>query len=847
MADRIKGIVVEIGGDTTKLSAAMKKVNSSIGSTKSQLKDVERLLKLDPKNTELLAQKHRLLGQAVGETKDKLKTLKEASEAAAKTRGNYDAFQAAFTPIQAEIDKTGDTLKALKKQMKEAAETEGPDSEKYKSLETQVKETEAKVKDLKAQGEACRKEFGNPVSTEQWEGLQREIFETEQQLKSLEDQAAHSNVLLNQISYFTGQAGDALHKAGGAVTDVGKKMLPATTAIVGVGTASVKTAADFDTAMSKVKALSGATESEYERLREAAKEAGKTTAFSASEAADALGFMALAGWNTNQSITALPAVLNLAAAAEMDLGAASDMVTDYLSAFGMGASEAAYFTDLLAYAQANSNTSAAQLGDAYKNCAASLNAAGQDVETVTSLLEAMANQGLKGGEAGTALSAIMRDITAKMDKGAISIGKTKIAVQDADGNFRDLTDILMDVAAATDGMGDAQRAAALSSTFTSDSMKGLNMIYNEGMDKVAGYEEALRGAGGTAQETADTMLDNLNGQLTTLSSQIEGVAINIGEVLMPYISDLVEKVSEAVDWFSNLDEGQQKMVMTIALVVAALGPAIMILGQVISAVGSISDGISWLAANPIALLIAVIVAVVALIATKGDEIQALLQKVDDFLQGVFLKDWTEVFGPGLGDILNGFFANLKNIWDSIKQIFDGIIDFIRGVFTGDWERAWTGVQEIFSGVFSGLATIVKAPLNGIIALLNGAISGINRLIGGLNGIGFKLPDWLGGGSFKINIPQIGKIPYLAKGGSLSGGSAIVGEAGPELLTVGNGRAVVQPLSGNYGHIESLLGDISGKLGGGQSGPIVIQVTLDGRIVGQAVYDYIGNRGRANGS
>lgn len=847
MADRIKGIVVEIGGDTQKLSAAMKKVNGDIGSTKSQLKDVERLLKLDPKNTELLAQKQRLLGQAVGKTKDKLKTLKEASEAAAKTRDQYDAFQAAFTPIQAEIDKTGDTLKALKKQMKETAETEGPDSDKYKSLETQAKETEAKVKELKAQGEACRKEFGNPVSTEQWEGLQREIFETEKQLKSLEDQAAHSNVVLNQISYFTGQAGDALHKAGGAVTDVGKKMLPATTAIAGVGVASVKTTADFDQAMSKVKALSGATESEYELLREAAKEWGETTAFSASEVADALGYMALAGWAPYQSIAALPGVLNLAAAAEMDLAAASDMVTDYLSAFNMSASEASYFADLLAYAQANSNTSAAQLGDAYKNCAASLNAASQDVETVTSLLEAMANQGLKGGEAGTVLSAIMRDITAKMDKGAISIGKTKIAVQDADGNFRDLTDILIDVAAATDGMGDAQRAAALSAVFTSDSQKGLNMIFNEGVENVAGYEEALRGAGGTAQETADTMLDNLNGQLTTLSSQIEGVAISIGEVLMSYISDLVEKVSEAVDWFSNLDEGQQKMVMTIALVVAALGPAIIVLGQIITAIGSISKGISWLAANPIALLIAAIVAVVALIATKGDEIQALLQKVDDFLQGVFLTDWTEVFGPGLGDILNGFFAALKNVWDSVKMILDGIIDFIRGAFTGDWERAWQGIATLFDGIWAALALGAKVPLNLIIGFLNKAISGINRLIGGLNGIGFKLPDWLGGSSFKINIPQIGKIPYLAKGGSLTGGSAIVGEAGPELLTVGSGRAVVQPLSGNYGHIESLLGDISGKLGGGQSGPIVIQVTLDGRIVGQAVYDYIGNRGRANGS
>ena len=192
-----------------------------------------------------------------------------------------------------------------------------------------------------------------------------------------------------------------------------------------------------------------------------------------------------------------------------------------------------------------------------------------------------------------------------------------------------------------------------------------------------------------------------------------------------------------------------------------------------------------------------IIALVALIATKGDEIQAILQKVDDFLQGIFAKDWTEIFGPVLGNILNGFFANVKNIWDSIKSIFDGVIDFIRGVFTGDWSRAWEGVKEIFSGVFKALVSIAKAPLNGIIALLNGAISGLNRMIDGLNRIQFTIPDWvpaLGGKTFGLNLRHISSIPYLAAGGILSKGSAIVGEAGPELLTMMGDRAVVQPLN-----------------------------------------------------
>ena len=200
------------------------------------------------------------------------------------------------------------------------------------------------------------------------------------------------------------------------------------------------------------------------------------------------------------------------------------------------------------------------------------------------------------------------------------------------------------------------------------------------------------------------------------------------------------------------------------------------------------------------LLIAAIVGLVALIATKGDEIQAILQRVDDFLQGVFTTDWSESFGI-LGEILNFFFATVKSIWDSIKAVFDGIIDFIRGVFTGDWERAWTGVQEIFKVIFTALVAIAKAPLNGIIGLINMVIDAINWMINGLNSIHFDVPDWvpvLGGKSLGFNIPTIGKIAYLAKGGILSSGSAIVGEAGPELLTMAGGRAHVMPLNGDAG-------------------------------------------------
>lgn len=199
--------------------------------------------------------------------------------------------------------------------------------------------------------------------------------------------------------------------------------------------------------------------------------------------------------------------------------------------------------------------------------------------------------------------------------------------------------------------------------------------------------------------------------------------------------------------------------------------------------------------NPVFLVGAAVVGLVALIATKGDEIQAILQKVDDFLQNVFAMDFRQVFGPVIGDVLNAFVRNVKNIWDSVKRIFDGIIDFIRGVFTGDWERAWEGVKNIFGGIFDGLVAVAKAPLNGVIGLINGLIGAINWVIDKINAISFTNP--FTGESVGFNFPTIGKLPYLAVGGVVRRGSAIVGEAGPELMTVMGDRTIVQPLPSKY--------------------------------------------------
>lgn len=266
-------------------------------------------------------------------------------------------------------------------------------------------------------------------------------------------------------------------------------------------------------------------------------------------------------------------------------------------------------------------------------------------------------------------------------------------------------------------------------------------------------------------------------------------------------------------WFPVVAAAQkadEDNIVTIGLVVAALGPVLIIGGKLISGLGTVIQLFAFLAANPIVAVIAIVGALVAAIVTLWntnedfrnavisiwEKITSVFQAFDEFLKGVFEKDWTESFGA-FGNVINAFFQSVSNIWEAIKQIFNGIIEFIKGVFTGNWEQAWNGVKDIFEGIFNLLIGIAKIPLNAIIGFINTVIGGLNNLIDKINEF-LEMPGKalkFFGIDFDFNIPKIPSIPMLAKGGTLSSGSAIVGEAGPELLSLINGKARVTPLTG----------------------------------------------------
>ena len=481
---------------------------------------------------------------------------------------------------------------------------------------------------------------------------------------------------------------------------------------------ALETGRTFESSMSEVQAISGATGEDLKLLSDTAKEFGASTVFSASESADALKYMALAGWDAHQSTDALGGVLNLAAASGMDLAKASDMVTDYLSAFGLQAKDSAYFADLLAYSQSNSNTSAEQLGEAYKNCAANLNAAGQDIETTTSLLAMMANQGLKGSEGGTALTAVMRDMTAKMKDGSIAIGDANVQVMDAEGNYRDLTDILKDVEKATDGMGDAQKATALASTFTSDSIKGLNLILNAGVSNAEDFEKQLRKCSGSAEDMANVMNDNLEGDLKALNSAYEDLGITIyesatgsmREFVQEVTNDLMPAIKDAISGVEGADEALGESVSNLILMaldeVTSMLPRAANLG--ISIAGSLIQGV---------------------LDSLPDIADAAIDMASEILSGLSkqLPKIASKAADVVPQIITAILAKMNDLIDAGITLVQGLVSALPEIV----DSLVAATPQIIQALIDGLLSGYQALTDGAISLLMAIVSAVPQIIDSL--------------------------------------------------------------------------------------------------------------------
>ena len=670
MANRIKGITVEIGGDTTKLSKALEGVNKNIKNTQIQLKDVEKLLKLDPKNTELLSQKQKLLADSISATKDKLATLKTAAEQANTALANGD------------------------------------------------------------------------ISQQQYDALQREIVETENELKRLEAEAKNANSELAKI----GEAGQVLQNAGDKISGAGEKLLPVTAGVTALGTAAVKTASDFDSAMSKVAAVSGATGDDLQALRDKAREMGSKTKFSASEAAEAMNYMAMAGWKTNDMLSGIDGIMNLAAASGEDLATTSDIVTDALTAFGLTAQDSGHFADVLAAASSNANTNVSMLGESFKYCAPIAGALGFSCEDTAEALGLMANAGIKSTQSGTSMRSIMTALSGDVKFCSSAFGEMEIATTNSDGSMRSLSDILADCRVAFDQMSESEKASAAQSLVGKNAMSGFLALMNAApadIDKLSG---AIANCDGTSLQMAETMQDNLAGQLTILKSQLEELAISFGEILMPVIREIIAKIQGFVDKLNALDPATKQTILKIGLMAAALGPLLIVVGKTISSIGSMMTFISKIPTMiagaktafstlgaAIGSISAPVVAVVAVIAVLVAAFVHLWNTNEDFKSSILsiweqIKSTFERLTSGIVDRVNALGFNFQSFGDMLKSLWNGlcsvlapvfegvfqhisniftfvtdtilsVLDVFIGLFSGNWKQCWNGIKDIFTAIW----------------------------------------------------------------------------------------------------------------------------------------------------
>lgn len=732
---RVKGIVVEIGGDVTSLSKAIQSVTADARDTQAELNKVNRLLKMDPDNVVLLRQKQELLNQSIERTESVLTSLRDAKDKADADMANgTEVNEKAYRELERQIEYSEIALRNTRKEADDLSyKLRDVDEQPVEEVADAADEAEDALSDAKKEAASFGDVLKAGALIEGAKSLIGAISDLSAETQEYRKIMGTLEVSSEQAGYSAEQTAMTYQQLYGVLAD--DQTAATTTAnLQALGSSQQELTELVDSAIGAWAKYGDSIpiDSLAESINETVKAGQVTGTF-----ADVLN------WGSKEGETfgvALKKNIDFAELTEKELESLTD-------------AQRAEYEAIKAQHEAiedwNSSVSDAATAEDYFNLA--LSQCSSEAERANLVMSAMAEQGLS--ESSEAWRQNNADILAAnqaqadfTEKTAEMAERVAPAIQAVKEGGNDLLQVFLDATSDVDFEALAEK-----------------------IDAVFGAAAVLFAF----------IMDNKEIILSALTGFAGGIAAL-------KLVDLVGKIS-------NVTFGVQ----TLSSVFPGLSSAIGLL------------------TNPVFLVGAAIVALVALIATKGDEIQAILQKVDDFMQGVFATDFTTIFGPVLGGQMNAFFAMFQGVWDAVVQIFNGVIDFIRGVFTCNWEQAWSGVQQIFGGIFDGLVWLAKSPINAIISLLNAAIDGVNWFIRTLNSI----PG--------ININTIGHIPMLASGGILSSGSAIVGEAGPELLTVAGGRAIVQPLTSATNNATN-LGGVNITIYGapGQSEEDLVDILMD---------------------
>ena len=638
-----------------------------------------------------------------------------------------------------------------------------------------------------------------------------------------------------QLSGFaSGGVAGALGSIGAAAETAGRALtLGVTAPLMTAAGAAIQTGMQFDASMSNVYGLMSSlnlSQAQMDALRDTAREMGATTKFSASEAADAMGYMALAGWDDAQVIAGIPGVLNLAAAANMDLAKASDIVTDTMTPFGMAAERAGEAADVFAYAQANSNTTVEALGEAMKYAAPTADAFGMTLQDTAAAMGVLANAGIKGSQGGTTLNAMLRDMKNNAKNGAIAIGKTKVALTNADGSYRSYAAIIRDIDKATSSMTASQRDAALGAIFGDESLKGILATLKQGPDALDAMTEGMYACGGAAEDMAATMGDNLKGDLAILESGAQDMAIALSDWLMPAARGVVQGITDMIGKFNALDDGTKNTIFRIGAMAAAAGPLLLNGGKVLTLLSGV---------NP---LVVGLGAAAVLAYTHSDALQGMVAKLGDGVTafGAALESgagFTAAFSAGLtaafgeeaaGKVLGaieGIKTAISTVGDVLTTVMDAVGTFFGSLFDGEGlKQSWDNAAAVISGYdWTALGTSI---LSGVTGALDAAGEWLKNIFtAGLTaakGVNwFELGTSIHDGIQTILDTAGGWLKSLFEAGKTAAGEISWADIG---TAIWNGVTSVLDMAGNF---------LSGLFGLGKDSAIA---NVDWSAIGTAIWN-----------